>query len=346
MARHWHQAESIGIDLGTANVRICVQGQGIVLSEPAVIAVNRNTGEMLAAGEEAYAMIGRTPAGVAVVRPLKDGVISSYHDTARMLSHYLRKVIGRRLLFKPNVMVCVPSGVTEVERRALVEVTEEAGARRAGLIEEPLAAAIGAGLDIASANGSMIVDIGGGTTDAAVISLGGMVVHRSVKVAGRKLDEAMVRYMKKEHRVLIGEMTAEQIKMNIGLALPERERDTPRMEVAGRSAATGLPVRVTLCASDTIEAFEEAFSSMMETVQTVLERTPPELCADVAANGICLTGGGALICGLDRLVSAKTGLPCFVAEDAISCVAIGTGLAAEHMDKIPSAAETYSRTWA
>jgi rod shape-determining protein MreB and related proteins len=340
MARHWHQTASIGIDLGTANVRIYVQGQGILLSEPAVIAVNRNTGEMLAAGEEAYAMIGRTPANVAVVRPIKDGVISSYHDTERMLRHYLRKVIGRRLIFKPNVMVCVPSGVTEVERRALMEVTEEAGARRAGLIEEPLAAAIGAGLDIASANGSMVVDIGGGTTDAAVISLGGMVVHRSVKVAGCKLDEAMMRYLKREYRMLIGEMTAEQIKMNIGLALPER--DAPRMEIAGRSATTGLPTRVTLSASDTIEAFEETFLPMMETVQTVLERTPPELCADVAANGICLTGGGALLSGIDRLVSAKTGLHCYVAEDAISCVAIGTGLAAEHMDMMPSATEWYA----
>ena len=343
MANQWHRTESIGIDLGTTNVRIYVRGKGIVLNEPAVIAVNRNTGEMLAAGEEAYAMMGRTPSGVAVVRPLKDGVISSYHDTERMLRHYLRRVIGRRLLFKPVVMVCVPSGVTEVERRALVEVTEEAGAHRAGLIEEPLAAAIGAGLDIAAPHGSMIVDIGGGTTDAAIISLGGMVVHRSVKVAGCKLDAAMVRYMKKSHRILIGERTAEQIKINIGAALPGGTG--AHMEIAGRSAATGLPARVTLGAGDTINAFAEPFMSMMETVQNVLERTPPELCADIAENGICLTGGGALICGLDRLVSAKTGLPCYVAEDPISCVAIGTGLSAEHMDLLPSAMEPYARSW-
>lgn len=341
MANQWHQAESIGIDLGTANVRIHVQGKGIVLNEPAVIAVNRNTGEMLAAGAEAYAMLGRTPSGVAVVRPIKDGVISSYHDTERMLRHYLRKVIGRRLLFKPNVMVCVPSGVTEVERRALVEVAEEAGARRAGLIEEPLAAAIGAGIDIGAAGGSMVVDIGGGTTDAAVISLGGMVVHRSVKVAGRKLDEAMVRYMKREHRILIGDTTAEQIKINIGAALANG--DSARMEVSGRSATTGLPVRVTLNARDTVVAFEETYSAMLETVQSVLERTPPELCADVAQSGICMTGGGALLNGLDRLISAKVGLPCFVAEDPMYCVAIGTGIASEHMDMLPPAEEPYAR---
>lgn len=327
--------ESIGIDLGTANVRIFKRGEGIVLSEPSVIAVNRNSGEVLAVGDEAYAMLGRAPSGVAVVRPLKDGVISSYHDTERMLSHYLHRVLGRRWLKKPDVMVCVPSGVTDVERRALAEVAEEAGAGHAGLIEEPVAAAIGAGLDIASPSGKMVIDIGGGTIDAAVISLGGMVVHESRKAAGRKLDEAMVRYMRKKHGLHIGERTAESIKLCIGAAFPEKQEAC--MEVSGRSAVSGLPRTITLRSSETIEAYSEPFSTMLETVQSVLERTPPELCADVAENGICMTGGGAMLGGMARLVGAATGLPCYVAGDAISCVAIGTGMAAEGLPNMPGA---------
>lgn len=330
-------AESIGIDLGTSNVRIYVKGKGIVLSEPTVIAVNRNTGEMLAVGEEAYAMLGRAPGGIAVVRPLKDGVISSYRDTERMLRFFLRKVIGRRLLLKPDILVCVPSGVTDVERRALAEVAEEAGAKRASLIEEPIAAAIGAGLDIAAPSGSMVIDIGGGTTDAAVISMGGMVVSESRKVAGCSLDEAMVRYMRKEHDILIGEKTAERVKVGIGAAFPQKTQT--RMEVAGRSAITGLPRVLTLNSNDTIKAFGEPFSEMLETVQNVLERTPPELCADIAERGICMTGGGSLLYGLDRLISIKTGIPCYVADEAISCVAIGTGLAAENADLTAGVAE-------
>ena len=337
------ETETIGIDLGTTNVRIYVKGKGIVLNEPSVLAVSRHSGDILAVGEEAYAMIGRTPANIAVVHPLKGGVISSYHDTERMLRYFLRKVIGRRTLLKPNVMVCVPSGVTDVERRALAEVAEEVGAKRASLIEEPIAAAIGAGIDIAVPNGSMVIDIGGGTTDVAVISLGGMVVSQSIKVAGCKLDEAMIRYMRKEHDILIGEKTAEMIKMNIGAAFP-RENPT-QMEIAGRNAATGLPKVMTLSTNDTIEAFEEPFGRMLETVQNVLERTPPELCADVAEKGICITGGGALLYGIDRLVSYKTGLPCYIADDALTCVAIGTGRAAEGMGELLKAAGDDGRVW-
>ncbi len=322
--------ESIGIDLGTANVRIYVKGKGIVLIEPSVVAVNRNTGEVLAIGEEAHEMLGRAPANIVVVRPLRGGVISSYHDTERMMRFFLRKVIGRRLLTKPNVMVCVPSGVTDVERRALIEVTEEAGAKRASLIEEPIAAAIGAGIDISAPCGNMIIDIGGGTTDVAVISLGGMVVNQSIKVAGDKLDEAVIRYMRKKHGILIGERTAADIKVNVGSAFPREEQAI--IEVAGRSIVRGLPKTMRLSSNETIEALSEPIYMMLEAIQSVLERTPPELASDIAQNGICLTGGGALLYGLDKLISVKTGLPCFVAEDAISCVAIGTGRAAESME--------------
>lgn len=317
--------ESIGIDLGTANVRIYVKGKGIVLNEPAVVAVDKNRGDVLAIGEEASAMLGRAPGNIAVVRPLKGGVISSYHDTERMLRFFLRKIIGRRLFFKPMIMVCVPSGVTDVERRALIEVTEEAGARHASLIEEPIAAAIGAGLDTGAPYGNMVIDIGGGTTDVAVISLGGMVVNESIKIAGDNLNEAVIRYMKKKHDILIGEKTAEDIKINIGSAFPKE--NPVHMEVTGRDFVTGLPKSMTLCSNDTIEAFNEPLSAMLETVHNVLERTPPELSADIAENGICMTGGGSLLYGLDRLISEKCGLPCYVADDAISCVAIGTGKA-------------------
>lgn len=315
--------DGIGIDLGTSNVRIFVKGKGIVLVEPSVVAVNKNSGEILAIGEEANAMLGRAPSNIAVVRPLRDGVISSYHDTERMLRFFLRKVIGRRLFTKPSVMICVPSGVTDVERRALIEVAEEAGARRASLIEEPIAAAIGAGIDIAAPSGSMIIDIGGGTTDVAVISLGGMVIHESLKVAGDKLDEAVLRYMKKKHDLLIGERTAEEIKVNIGSAYPREE--PVHMEVTGRNLISGLPKSLVLNSNDTIEAFEEPLTAMLETVHNVLERTPPELSSDISQSGICMTGGGSLMYGLDRLISIKTGLPCYVADDAIACVSIGTG---------------------
>ncbi len=328
--------DSIGIDLGTSNVRIYVKGKGIVLNEPSVVAVNRNTGEVIAIGDEANAMLGRAPANIAVVRPLEGGVISSYHDTERMLKIYLRKVIGRTLFAKPSVMVCVPSGVTDVEKRALIEVTEEAGAKRASLIEEPVAAAIGAGLDIGAAYGNMVVDIGGGTTDVALISLGGLVVHNSIKVAGNSLDEAILKYIKKKYGILIGDRTAIEIKESVGSAYPREEEAV--IEVAGRSMTSGLPKRITIRSNETIEALSEPLLTMLEAIHTVLEKTPPELASDVAQSGICLTGGGALLYGIDKLVSIKTGLPCYVAEDAMSCVAIGTGKAADNMAPLPEEA--------
>ncbi|MDD5017184.1 MAG: rod shape-determining protein MreB [Eubacteriales bacterium] len=320
----------VGIDLGTASVLVYVKGKGIVLREPSVVAVNRNTGELLAIGEDARVMLGRTPGNIVAVRPLRNGVISNFHDTERMLRYFLRKVIGRRLFFKPRVIVCVPSGVTEVERRSVIEATEEAGARHTALIEEPMAAAIGANIDIAAPFGNLVMDIGGGTTDIAVISLGGIVISDSVKVAGDKFDEAIVRYMKKKHNMLIGDRTAEEVKINIGSAFPRKEQIY--MEVAGRNLISGLPKMVTVSSNETIEAFEEPLHTMMETLHGVLERIPPELTSDIADNGICMTGGGSLLYGLDRLLSEKTGIPCYVAEDAISCVAIGTGLALDNMD--------------
>jgi cell shape determining protein, MreB/Mrl family len=320
----------IGIDLGTASVLVYVKGKGIVLREPSVLAVNRNTGEIIAIGEEARVMLGRTPGNIVAVRPLRNGVISNFHDTERMLRYFLRKVIGRRLFFKPRVIVCVPSGVTEVEKRSVIEATEEAGARHTALIEEPMAAAIGAGIDIGAPFGSMVIDIGGGTTDIALISLGGIVISDSVKIAGDKFDEAIVRYMKKKHNMLIGERTAEEIKINIGSAFPRKEQ--VYMEVAGRNLISGLPKVVTLSSNETIEALEEPLNGMMEMLHSVLERVPPELSSDIAENGICMTGGGSLLYGLDRLLSEKTGIPCYVAEDAISCVAIGTGMALDNIE--------------
>ncbi len=320
----------IGIDLGTSTVLVYVKGKGIVLREPSVVAVNRSTGELLAIGEEARIMLGRTPGNIVAVRPLRNGVISNFHDTERMLRYFIRKVIGRRLFFKPRVIVCVPSGVTEVERRSVIEATEEAGARHTALIEEPMAAAIGAGIDIAAPYGNMVLDIGGGTSDVAIISLGGIVISDSAKIAGDKFDEALVRYMKKKHNMLIGDRTAEEIKINIGSAFPRKEQIY--MEVAGRNLVSGLPKMVTLSSNETIEAFEEPLNGLMELLHNALESCPPELAADIAENGICMTGGGALLYGLDRMLSERTGIPCYVAEDAVSCVAIGTGLALDNMD--------------
>ena len=320
----------VGIDLGTASVLVYVRGKGIVLREPSVVAVNRNTGELLAIGEEARIMLGRTPGNIVAVRPLRNGVISNFHDTERMLRYFLRKVIGRKLFFKPRVIVCVPSGVTEVERRSVIDATEEAGARHTGLIEEPMAAAIGAGIDITAPYGNMVIDIGGGTTDIAVISLGGIVISGSVKVAGDRFDESIVRYMKKKHNMLIGERTAEEIKINIGSAFPRKEQIN--MEVSGRNLISGLPKTVTLSSNEMIEALSDPINSIMEALHSVLERIPPELSSDIAENGICMTGGGSLLYGLDRLLSEKTGIPCYVADDAVSCVAIGTGMALDNVD--------------
>jgi rod shape-determining protein MreB len=325
-------SQDVGIDLGTANVRVYVRGQGIVLNEPSVVAVNKATGELLAVGDEARSMVGRAPGTIIVVRPLRDGVISNFREAERMLCFFLRKVIGKRLFFKPRVLVCMPSGITEVEQRALIEASEEAGAKRADLMEEPVAAAIGAGLDISAPYGNAVIDIGGGTSDIAVISLGGIVISRSITSAGDKLDEALIRYMRKVHGVLIGERTAEEIKVNIGSAVPRK--DEFFMEVSGRSLGTGLPKTVTVGSNETVEAFQEPLGQLVDAVRNVLERTPPELTADITENGLCLTGGGALLSGLDKLLSEKTDLRCYVAEDAPSCVAIGAGLALDNISLI------------
>jgi rod shape-determining protein MreB len=320
----------IGIDLGTASVLIYVKERGIVLCEPSVLAMDKETGRILAVGDDARKMLGRTPDRIAAIRPLRDGVISDYDITERMLRYFFQKVVGKRMFMKPRVIVCVPAGVTEVERRSVIDATLEAGAKDTYLIEEPLAAAIGAGMDIAKPYGSMVVDIGGGTTDVAVISLGSMVVAETIKVAGDKFDEAIVRYMRKKHNLYIGERTAEEMKINIGAAYPRRE--TVYMDVTGRSLLNGLPRTLTVGSDEMIEAIEEPVQSIVEAVYSVLERTPPELAADVSGRGIVMTGGGALLYGLDRLISENTKVPCYVAEDAISCVAIGTGRALENID--------------
>jgi len=323
--------QDIGIDLGTATVLVYVRGRGIVLREPSVVAIDKNTNKLLAVGEEARRMLGRTPGNIVAIRPLRDGVISDYDVTERMLKYFINKVCGRRI-FKPRIIVCVPSGVTEVEKKAVVDAAEQAGARKVHLIEEPIAAAIGAGLDIAKACGSMVVDIGGGTTDIAVISLGGTVVSTSLKIAGDKFDEAIVRYMRKKHNIMIGERTAEELKINMGCVYPRIQEIT--MDIRGRNLISGLPKTITVSSNEMLEALEEPAAAVVEAVHSVLEKTPPELAADISDRGIVMTGGGGLIYGLDKLINYKTGIDVFVAEDAVSCVAMGTGKALDNMEVI------------
>ncbi|WPX08571.1 rod shape-determining protein [Anaerocellum danielii] len=320
----------IGIDLGTATVLVYVKGKGIVLREPSVVAIEQTRKQILAVGEEARRMIGRTPGNIVAVRPLRDGVISDYEVTEAMLKYFLGKVLGKRVFFKPRVVVCVPSGVTEVEKRAVLDATYEAGAKQTFLIEEPIAAAIGAGLDISRPVGCMVIDIGGGTTDIAVISLGGAVVSESIKVAGDKFDEAIIRYIRKKHSVAIGERTAEELKINIGCAY--KKPKTEAMEVRGRSLLTGLPKTITVTSDEMLLALEEPISAIIEAVHRVLENTPPELAADITSTGIVMTGGGSLLWGLDKLISEKTGIPTRIADDPVSCVALGTGKALEALD--------------
>lgn len=324
--------EEVGIDLGTANVLVYIKGKGVVLEEPSVVAINRDTNEIVAVGEEARQMLGRTPSNIVAVRPLRDGVISDYDVTERMLKHFIRRTCGSGGFFKPRIMVCVPSGVTEVEKRAVKEAAMEAGGKSVYLMEEPVAAAIGAGLDISKPNGVMIIDIGGGTTDVAVIALGGIVTSNSVKVAGDKFDEAIVKYMRKEHKLYIGERTAEEMKMTIGTAYP-REMVVVQ-ECRGRDLVTGLPKSIEITSKQMMEALEEPLQIICETVHAVLERTPPELAADISNSGIVMTGGGALLHGLDRRIEERTGIPVRVAEDPMSCVAIGTGKALNSLEAL------------
>ena len=324
----------IGIDLGTASVLVYIKGKGIVLREPSVVAIDKNTDKILAVGEEARRMLGRTPGNIVAVKPLREGVISDYDITERMLKYFINKVCGNRFfrMIKPRIMVCVPSGVTEVERRAVIDAALQAGARRTYLIEEPIAAAIGAGIDITKACGSMVVDIGGGTTDIAVISLGGTVVSSSIKVAGDKFDEAVVRYMRKKHNIMIGERTAEEMKINIGTVYPRVQEVS--MDIRGRNLISGLPKTITVTSTEMMEALEEPVSSVIEAVHAVLERTPPELAADIGDRGIVMTGGGSLLYGLDKLLQEKTGINVIIADDAISCVALGTGEALNNLEAI------------
>ncbi len=323
--------QDIGIDLGTASVLVYVRGRGIVLKEPSVVSIDKNTGKVQEVGLEAQRMIGRTPGNIVAIRPLRDGVISDYDTTEKMLKYFLKKVCSKRL-FRPNVIVCVPSGVTEVEERAVIDAAMQAGARRVHLIEEPIAAAIGAGIDIAKPYGSMVVDIGGGTTDVAVISLGGLVVSNSIKIAGDAFDDTLVRYIRKKHNISIGDRTAEDMKIKIGCVYPREEGET--MEIRGRCLVSGLPKTVTVSSAEMLEALEEPAAAIVDAVHSVLEKTPPELVGDISNSGIVLTGGGSLIQGLDLLLQKETGISVRVAEDAVSCVAIGTGKALDNIDAL------------
>ena len=325
-------AQEVGIDLGTANVLVYIKGKGIVLCEPSVVAINNDTDEILAVGEEARQMLGRTPANIVAIRPLRDGVVSDYDITERMLKYFIRKTCGSSRFFKPRIMVCVPSGVTEVEKRAVREAAEQAGGKDVFLMEEPVAAAIGAGIDISKPDGAMVIDIGGGTTDIAVISLGGIVASTSVKMAGDKFDEAIVKYMRKAHKLYIGERTAEDLKLTIGTAFPREEAVIK--ECRGRDLVTGLPKSVDVSSEEIMAALEEPLHEICEAVHNVLERTPPELAADISNSGIVVTGGGALLYGIDKRIEDRTGIKVIIAEDPKSCVAIGTGKALDQLESL------------
>jgi len=327
-------ASEVGIDLGTANVLVYIKNKGIVLNEPSVVAINKDTDDILAVGEEARQMLGRTPANIIAVRPLRDGVISDYDVTERMLKYFIKKTCGSGRFFRPKIMVCVPSGVTEVEKRAVKEAAYQAGGKDVYLIEEPVAAAIGAGIDISKPDGTMVIDIGGGTADIAVIALGGIVASTSVKMAGDKFDDAIIKYMRKTFKLYIGERTAEEMKKTIGTAYPREETIT--MECKGRDLVTGLPKSVNVSSEGIMEALEEPLHAICEAAHSVLERTPPELAADISNAGITLTGGGALLYGIDKRIAERTGIEVHIAEDPKSCVAIGTGKALDELELLES----------
>ena len=322
----FHMGADIGIDLGTANVIVYVIGKGIVIEEPSVVAIDNNNGKVIAVGDKARLMLGRTPGNIMAVRPLRDGVISDYDVTEKMLRYFISKANGNKVVFKPRVMICVPSCVTGVEERAVKQAAIQAGAKSAHVIEEPMAAALGAGLDITQPDGTMVVDIGGGTIDIAVLSLGGIVISRSIRVGGDKFDEAIVRYIRREFNLAIGDRTAEEIKMNIADSCPDVE---PMMEtqVRGRNLLNGLPQEITITSYQIYNAIVENLTSLVNTVKEVLEITPPELASDIMNKGIVLTGGGALLKNIDLLISQETGLNVIIAEDPLSCVARGTGKA-------------------
>jgi len=325
------KTQEIGIDLGTATILVYVKGKGIVLNEPSVVSIDNNTKKIRAVGESAQKMIGRTPANIVAIRPLKAGVISDYLTTEIMISYLLKKVC-KRSIFKPKVVVCVPSIVTEVEKKSVIDATTNAGAKKAYLIEEPLAAALGAGVDISKPIGTMVVDIGGGTCDIAVISINGIVVHDSLKIAGDEFDQAIIRYIKKQYNIIIGDSMAENVKKTIGCCYEQDE--ITYMDVKGRNLKTGLPSSINVSSMEMIEALKEPTNDIVTGVRGVLERIPPELLGDIMRNGILFTGGGALLKGLDKLVSKHTGIPVRIADDAVSCVAKGTGIALENLSSL------------
>ncbi|MDR1117132.1 MAG: rod shape-determining protein MreB [Oscillospiraceae bacterium] len=333
-------SRDIGIDLGTATVLVFVRGKGVVLREPSVVALDKNSGKLLKVGTDAHKMLGRTPGNIVAIRPLREGVISDYDMTERMIKEFLKKVTGFRL-FKPRLVICVPSGITEVEERAVIDAGIQAGARRVYLIEEPVAAAIGAGIEIAKPDGHMVVDIGGGTSDIAVISLSGIVESTSIKIAGDQFDEAIIKYIRRKYNVLVGERTAEELKIDIGCVFPHDEEKSA--EVKGRDLMTGLPRVFTVTSSEMIEAFDEVSTRIVEAIHSVLERTPPELIADISSNGIVMTGGGSLVWGFDKLIESKTGIETHIADEAVSCVAYGTGKSLDWINDMQDGTMNLSR---
>ena len=335
-------SKDMGIDLGTANTLVSMRGKGIVLREPSVVAIQRDTGEILAVGEEAKKMLGRTPGNIVAIRPLKDGVIADFDTTQAMLKYFIQKATGGFSFFRPRVVVGVPSGVTEVERRAVIDATIQAGAREAYLIEEPMAAAIGAGLPVHDPTGNMVVDIGGGTTEVAVISLGGIVSSRSIRIGGDELDEAIIQYMKRTYNLLIGERTAESVKMTIGSAMPSPEEES--MDIRGRDLVTGLPKTLPVSVREIELALSEPVSAIVDAVKVTLEKTPPELSVDIMDRGIVMTGGGSQIRRLDKLLTKETGMPVIVAEDALDCVAKGTGIVAEDLETMKRVTMTIKKS--
>ncbi|GAA2826838.1 rod shape-determining protein [Kitasatospora sp. NBC_00085] len=333
----------LAIDLGTANTLVYVRGKGIVLNEPSVVAVNTNTGGILAVGAEAKKMIGRTPGNIVAIRPLKDGVIADFEITERMLRYFILKIHRRRYLARPRVVVCVPSGITGVERRAVIEASSQAGARQVHIIEEPMAAAIGAGLPVHEATGNMVVDIGGGTTEVAVISLGGIVTAQSIRVAGDELDNAIVQHIKKEYSLLLGERSAEQIKMSIGSAFALEGEKDEHAEIRGRDLVSGLPKTVVISAAEVREAIDEPVNSIIDAVKTTLDQCPPELAGDVMDRGIVLTGGGALLRGLDERLRRETGMPIHIAENPLDSVALGSGKCVEEFEALQQVLDAQPR---
>ncbi|WP_308437643.1 rod shape-determining protein [Kitasatospora xanthocidica] len=333
----------LAIDLGTANTLVYVRGKGIVLNEPSVVAVNTNTGGILAVGAEAKKMIGRTPGNIVAIRPLKDGVIADFEITERMLRYFILKIHRRRYLARPRVVVCVPSGITGVERRAVIEASSQAGARQVHIIEEPMAAAIGAGLPVHEATGNMVVDIGGGTTEVAVISLGGIVTAQSIRVAGDELDNAIVQHIKKEYSLLLGERSAEQIKMSIGSAFGMEGEKDEHAEIRGRDLVSGLPKTVVISAAEVREAIDEPVNSIIDAVKTTLDQCPPELAGDVMDRGIVLTGGGALLRGLDERLRRETGMPIHIAENPLDSVALGSGKCVEEFEALQQVLDAQPR---